>query len=207
MGRCGGKIKMKRLFISILLLGCLGIYAGDKVDINKADKATLEKVKGIGSARAQNIIDYRNANGPFASVDDLQKVSLFGKATVESLKPMLSATQVISLDPGGDTIPDSAKLNINTATAKELDELPGIGEVYAKRIIAYRTANGPFKSVEDLLNVEGVNKSTLEKFASKITVGNTDSPSIGAAVAPKTGSKIDETGTSGRKLKVWRPKI
>lgn len=61
-------------------------------------------------------------------------------------------------------------LNINRATAKELDQLPGIGPVFAARIIEYRKVNGPFASIEDLRKVQGIGASTLEKFKSKIRV-------------------------------------
>jgi comEA protein len=61
-------------------------------------------------------------------------------------------------------------VNINTASAKELDALPGIGEVLAQRIIDYRTANGPFQSVDDLIKVKGIGEKTLEKIKPYATV-------------------------------------
>ena len=61
-------------------------------------------------------------------------------------------------------------LNINRATAKELDKLPGIGPVIAGRIIEFRKVNGPFQSIDDLRKVQGIGASTLEKFKSKIRV-------------------------------------
>ena len=56
------------------------------------------------------------------------------------------------------------KININTATAKQLQLLPGIGEVIAQRIVDYRTESGPFKSVDDLLNVSGIGDAKLEQL-------------------------------------------
>ena len=64
----------------------------------------------------------------------------------------------------------SGILNINRATAKELDKLPGIGPVIAGRIIEFRRVNGAFQSIDDLRKVQGIGASTLEKFKSKIRV-------------------------------------
>ena len=61
-------------------------------------------------------------------------------------------------------------VNINTASAKELDALPGIGEVLAQRIIDYRNANGLFQSVDDLIKVKGIGEKTLEKIKPYATV-------------------------------------
>ena len=55
-------------------------------------------------------------------------------------------------------------VNINTAGVSELDGLPGIGPVLAQRIVDWRTENGPFRSAEDLLKVEGIGRSTLENL-------------------------------------------
>ena len=63
------------------------------------------------------------------------------------------------------------KIDINTATAEQLTILPGVGEVLAKRIITYRQENGPFESTSDLLQVEGIGKSTLLDIQEYIIVG------------------------------------
>ncbi|HNY65411.1 MAG TPA: helix-hairpin-helix domain-containing protein [Deltaproteobacteria bacterium] len=62
------------------------------------------------------------------------------------------------------------KLNINTATIEEFQLLPGIGEVMAKNILAYRKANGPFKSINDMEKVKGIGKKKLAKLRAYLKV-------------------------------------
>ncbi len=61
-------------------------------------------------------------------------------------------------------------LDINAATVEQLQQLPGIGEKIAKRIVKYREKNGPFTKAEDLLNVEGIGEKKLEKIKPLIQV-------------------------------------
>jgi competence protein ComEA len=67
--------------------------------------------------------------------------------------------------------PSTAIVNINTATAAELDGLPGIGAKTAARIVEYRQKNGPFKKVEELMNVRGVGEKNFLKLKAQISVG------------------------------------
>lgn len=64
--------------------------SGSTVNINSADAAALESLPGVGPSTAQSIIAYRNANGPFASVDDLKKVKGIGEAKFAAMKPFVS---------------------------------------------------------------------------------------------------------------------
>jgi competence protein ComEA len=61
-------------------------------------------------------------------------------------------------------------ININTAAAAELDNLPGIGAKTAARIVEYRQKNGPFKKIEELMNVRGVGEKNFLKLKDHITV-------------------------------------
>lgn len=61
-------------------------------------------------------------------------------------------------------------ISINNATLEELMTLPGIGESKAKDIINYRTENGPFKNIEDLMNVTGIGESLFVKIKENITI-------------------------------------
>jgi comEA protein len=61
-----------------------------KIDINKASAAELQTLKGIGPQTAQAIVKYREENGPFKSVEDLNKVKGIGKKKVESLKDKIT---------------------------------------------------------------------------------------------------------------------
>jgi competence protein ComEA len=61
-------------------------------------------------------------------------------------------------------------INVNTATNTELEELPGVGEVIAQAIVDYRTENGSFTSVDQLLDVSGIGDATLENIRDLVTV-------------------------------------
>lgn len=70
--------------------------------------------------------------------------------------------------------PAFAAVNINTATQSELEAVRGVGPAKAKAIISYRDANGNFKSLQDLDNVKGFGKASVEKLQGELTVGTTD---------------------------------
>ena len=62
-------------------------------------------------------------------------------------------------------------VNINTASATDLEGLPGIGAKTAARILEYRQKNGPFKKVEELMNVRGIGEKNFLKLKPQLTVG------------------------------------
>ena len=62
-------------------------------------------------------------------------------------------------------------VNLNTATVTELEKLPGIGTRVATRIVEYRQKNGPFKKIEELMNVQGIGEKSFLKLRPQLTVG------------------------------------
>lgn len=64
----------------------------------------------------------------------------------------------------------AAPLDLNSATAEQLDTLPGIGPALAERIVAYRAEHGPFAQVEQLNDVKGIGDKTLEKLRPQLTL-------------------------------------
>lgn len=62
-------------------------------------------------------------------------------------------------------------ININTASVKELDALPGIGPTYAERIVKYRESNGVFKTTRDIVKVKGIGEGTFAKIKGLISTG------------------------------------
>ncbi len=74
--------------------------------------------------------------------------------------------------PAKGQVAEVQKVNINTADAWLLAALPGIGDTRAQAIIAYRLKNGPFRDINELLNIEGLGTVTLEKIRDLITVGD-----------------------------------
>jgi competence protein ComEA len=68
------------------------------------------------------------------------------------------------------SVSDIQPININTATQEELETLPGIGPSKAAAIIEYRSTNGPFNSLEDILEVSGIGEKTLDGFKDLIVI-------------------------------------
>jgi competence protein ComEA len=82
---------MKKLIRGMLVLaGIIAIPVLAAVNINTATQSELEAVKGLGPSKAKAIISYREANGGFKSMDELDNVKGFGKASVDKLKDELS---------------------------------------------------------------------------------------------------------------------
>ena len=84
-----------------------------------------------------------------------------------TLPPKAANSQITPANPASTT---GNLINLNTASAAELEIIKGIGPATAEKIIAYREANGGFKSIEEIVEVKGIGPVTLEKMRAQITV-------------------------------------
>jgi len=162
----------------------LAVY---QIDLNRADRAELLQVPGLGNSLAQRIQEYRNDHGAFRSVGDLRQVKGIGPTTVERVRPWLSVqpdsgsrdqesnASASTKDPGSRTsggkkeIPLGEPINVNQATAAELQRLPGIGLKRAQQIVDERQKR-PFTSIEQLRRVPGIGPKTMDKLRPYVTV-------------------------------------
>ena len=98
-----------------------------------------------------------------------------GSGTVTLAVPaQMQTVPTAAATAAAETVPEetvSFPVNINTADADTLTALPGIGQVLAERILAYRQQNGSFRAVEEIMKVEGIGEKKAEAILELITVG------------------------------------
>lgn len=159
-----------------------GREATHRVDLNRATKAELMQVPGLGPQMADHILAHRDTAGRFRRVEELDGVHGIGPATLDKLRPWLTVsegeTSVAPAEPDRLTrkvhrvekpsLPEL--IDVNRATVAELETLPGIGPVIAQRIVAERTKK-PFASVAELRRVGGIGPKKLEAVKDLVTVG------------------------------------
>jgi competence protein ComEA len=118
------------------------------------------------------VIDAIRAAGgetPKASLDALNLAAPLADG-VQILVPLEAPAGAAAPAPPAASGAPATLVNVNTASATELEVLPGIGEVIAQRIVDYRTQNGPFASVDDLLDVSGIGDAILGDIHDLVTV-------------------------------------
>lgn len=163
---------------------------GETLDPNTATAEELQRLPRVSRALAERIVAERLRVGPFTSPADLTRVPGIGARTAERLAPFLefgdasestgartaAGPTAVAATPdrrrqapraGGD---GGTPLDLNRATAAELERLPGIGPALAARIVAYRDSIGRFRTVDDLDRVRGIGPVLLERLRPHVSV-------------------------------------
>ena len=149
---------------------------GERLDPNTASADELERLPQVGPALAERIVAWRTEHRSFRTLADLDSVAGVGPATLERLAPhlLLSAAPKRSGVTGGKSAVRpalaDAPLDLNRATAAELEALPRIGPAIAERIVAFRTEHGRFGAVSDLEKVAGIGPRTIDLIAPRLRV-------------------------------------
>src|SRR5262249_18232260 len=124
------------------------------IDLNKATAAELEEaLPGVGAVTAKKIVDGR----PYHSIDDLPKGGV-PERTIEAIRPLVTVAPATTKTKAAAKEKEAApagKVNLNTASAGELETLPGVGPALAKSIVEGR----PYKTVDELEKVKGLGKT------------------------------------------------
>ena len=120
--------------------------------------------------------DAIRAAGGASPEADLERINLARELEDQQqvYVPRMGEEPALPSISGGVAPVGQAPVNINAATAADLEALPHIGPATARQIVEYREAHGPFQSVEELLEVPGIGPATLEEIRDQITVEGGD---------------------------------
>jgi competence protein ComEA len=172
-----------------------------RVDLNRADRAQLMQLPGVGESLAGRIVEYRDKNNGFRRIEELRQVRGIGPALLERLRPVVCVEPYEGEEDAGPrlaaAVPPARKeakvsggakkagllagpIDVNRAGADELKRLPGIGPKMAERIIETRNKQ-PFRSVGELRRVPGIGPKRLEQLRPHVIVGEVSEP------APREG--------------------
>lgn len=148
-------------------------FAAGPVDLNQSTVEELDGLPGLGSSKAEAIVQHREMHGPFQTLDDLLGVSGIGPGIVAILRGQVALGEVVTPDqrsspPSTEArmpfVPSATEVNPNTATIVEFAALPGISGARAEAIVNDRETNGPFESCQDLTRVEGIGRATVAQL-------------------------------------------
>ena len=125
----------------------------------------VDAVAAAGGPTPDALLDAINLAQPLRDGDRLVVPVAGGPAA-----PVAGGVTAAIAEPGPPGDPSGGLVDLNSATAAELDELPGVGPATAQAIVSHRDANGPFASVDGLADVRGIGPAKLEALRPLVTV-------------------------------------
>lgn len=136
----------------------------EKLNLNAVSAVGLRGIKGLGASRAEEIVRYRDKHGPFTSIDDLSHVPHVGDMPQEEFARLKQQFTIAASGSGEG----AHKVNVNTANATELRQVPGIGAAHADAIVKHRQQHGPIRDVNEIDELPLFSdQSTLERQSIK----------------------------------------
>ena len=140
------------------------------LELNEATFEELMQIEGIGRELAYDILSLREELGKFTSVSQLMQINGMDKETFSFIEEKLYVDEEWNWfeDEEKPDVPE--KININTASARELMSLDAITESLARKIVEYREENGDFISINEITDVDGIGDAIFNSIRDYITV-------------------------------------
>lgn len=149
---------------SLLLVHVVGAVQASGVYELKSDARVIDAIEAAGGARD---------DAALTSVNLARLVSDGEQLRIPTVAEAALSQSVVENSPAASGASPSATgslININVASAAQLEDLPGVGPALASRIIDYRTANGQFRSIDNLNDVSGIGDKLLDQIRQYVTI-------------------------------------
>lgn len=145
---------------------CNYLENNNKLNINLAKESDLIRIPGIGKVLAKRIIEYREKNKCINDITELLNISGISANKIVILSNYLTTF-------GGISSLEKAynqKINLNFATVEDLEKIPGISKLIARKIINYRNQKGVLSSFEDLYDIQGLSEAKIKLLMKYIEI-------------------------------------